>query len=450
MSGKMRKNIGFSLLPFAFIFLFDPSYALLDPLPDFVGYVILCLSLINLADINPTIMEAFKGFRRAAILSVVRLASYIVLMLAFEGQEQTVTELLLVFVFAVFDAVILIPSYKSLFNGLLNLGLHNDGSAVYYCKKPDGMNDSEKMQLFSCIFVILKNALWALPEFTSLAGNDTYEFVGVLRLFAMIVVVPFSIAWLIRMILYFVKVRKDEPFVKKLMDIYSQKAQAAPSFFDMRSSTVGIATLIVAFALSFDMLFDDFNATPDFLMYILLILGALILRRYSKKWIFMTVCSSFGLIAGVLCFASSLYFYSRYLPTDVIRNVGAYDAYYLMFFANIAETVTFLTCLMACLALLKDVYLKNTDLVCDIGQTEQKRMKNKFTVGSILIFLFGVVSAAGTLFYVYSIPNVNKAEIFGMANVLRMMLGIMFVFSFWYFAGYVKSCVKQHCKSYLY
>lgn len=450
MSGKIRKNIGFSLLPFSFIFLFEPSYALLDPLPDFIGYIILCFALINLADINPAIMDALKGFSRAAVLSVIRLASYIVLTFAFEGQEQTVTELLLIFVFALFDAVILIPAYKNLFNGLLNLGIHHDGSAVYYCKKSGGMNRSEKMYLFSCVFVITKNLLWALPEFTSLAGNDTYEFIGILRLFAMTVVVPISIAWLVNIIVYFVKVRKDDQFIKNLLEVYVQKSEASPSFFDMRTSTVGILVLTVAFALSIDMLFDNFNATPDFLMYLLLICGALILRKYSKRWLLLTICSSLGIVTGVTCFISSLYFYSRYLPTDVIRDIGAYNAYYFMLYISVAESVTFMVSLITCLALLYDVYSKNTDLASDIDQAEQKRMNKKFNVGAILTCLFGAISSFGALFYVYSIPNVDKAEIFGMANVLRMVVAIIFIFTFWYFAGYVKGCIKQHCKSYLY
>ena len=450
MNGKMRKNIGFSLLPFSFIFLFEPSYALLDPLPDFIGYVIMCAALINLADINPSIMDAFKGFRRAAILSAVRFASLFVLTFAFEGQEQTITMLLLVFIFALFDAVILIPSYKSLFGGLLNLGIHHDSSAVYYCKKPGGMNASEKMYMLSCGMLIVKNALWALPEFTSLVGDDTYEFVGILRIFAMLIIVPVTVVWLVRMITYFVRVRRDETFVNNLMNVYNQKAEASPSFFDMRVLSVGIVALIVAFVFSLDLLFDNFNVTPDFIMYIALIVGALILRKHSKKWVLLTAFSSFGVISGALSFASRVYFYSRYLPSDVIRNIEAYDSYYFMFSCDVAEAVAFLACLASTIVVLKDVYYSSTDLVCDIGQTERRRMNVKFTAGAIVTSVFGAINAFATLFYVYSIPNVHKAEIFSMSNVLRMAFGIVFAFAFWYFAGYIKGCVKQHCKAYLY
>lgn len=70
MYGKMRKNIGFSLIPFAFLFLFEPHYALIDLLPDFIGYFIICLAIINLADINLRIREAFWGFRKAIAISI--------------------------------------------------------------------------------------------------------------------------------------------------------------------------------------------------------------------------------------------------------------------------------------------------------------------------------------------------------------------------------------------
>lgn len=450
MSGKLKKNIGFTLLPFAFIFLFEPSFALLDPLPDFIGYAILCASLINLADINPTVMDAFKGFRRAAIFSGLRLIAFALVNFVFEGQEQTITQLLLIFVFALFDAIFLIPAYKNLFSGILNLGTYNDGTAVYYAKKEGKANASEKMYVFSIIFVVLKILLWVLPEFTALANDEKYEFIHVLRFFALVIIVPVSILWLVKMLVYFSKVKKDRAFIENLESVYVDKAQASPSFFTMRTSCVGITAFVVGVALSLDFMFDNVNVTPDALMYLALIVGAVIVRNYSKKWIFVVVSAAFGVAAGVFCDLSRTYFYSRYIPTDVIKDIGAYNSYYFMLSISILETVAFLVAVIAVLTVTRDIYIKNTDLVFDIGEKEIRRMNKKFIWGSVITYFFGIISCAANLFYIYALPNAEKAEIFAMSNVLRMALGIIFVFVFWYFAGYVKSCVKQHCKSNLY
>lgn len=450
MSGKLKKNIGFSLLPFAFVFLFEPSLALIDPLPDFIGYAIMCAAIINLADVNPMIMDAFKGFSKAAILSALRLGAFVILNFALDGKEQTVSELLFIFVFALFDAIILIPSYKKLFSGLLNLGIYHDGQAVSYTKRAGGYNASETMYALSVVFVIVKNLFWVLPEFTSLAENDTYEFIGVLRLFSLVIIVPVSVAWLIKVICYFLRVKKDQHFIKELENLYTAKAEASPSFFVMRTSCVGIIAFVVGAALSFDLVFDGANVTPDALFYASLIFGAVVLRKFSKRWKIVLIPTSVGIVASVFCDLARSYFYSRYEPDDVIKSIGAYNSYYFMVSVNVVESVTFLLSLIAVLIVLKDVYLKNTDVASDPCGREASIMKRKFFIGSLITTFSGIISCAGSLFYVFSLPLMQKADGFAMANVLRMGVGILFAFVFWYFAGYVKSCIKQHCKSYLY
>ena len=450
MSGKLRKNIGFSLLPVAFLFLFEPSFALLDPLPDFIGYVIICCALINLADINPVIMDAFKGFRRAALLSIIRLASFIVLTFAFEGQEQTVTELLLVFIFALFDSIILISAYKNLFRGFIELGTYHDGKVVCYSKKNGGFNNSEKLYILSVAFVVIKNVLWVLPEFSTLAGNETYEFIGVLRLFALVIIVPVSLLWAVKILAYCIRVKKDQDFIYSLEQIYKQKADASASFFTMRLSTIGITALIVGVVLFIDVLLDNVNVTPDSLAYIALLIGAVILQRYSKKSKFAIVFAGLGVITGTLCDASRLYFYSKYQPTDVIKNIGAYNTYHFMLIANAADAVISLVTLIFALLIIWDVHAINTDYSDEIGVVEQKRMKRKFIIGAVISLAVGVLSSLGTLFHVYAMPNIEKADVFAMSNVLRIVLSCAFAFAFWYFASSVKSLVKQHCKSCLY
>ena len=64
MNKKLKRNIGFTLMPFAFLFLFEPAYALIDPLPDFIGYLILCTALSNLSFINHRIAEVHPDSER--------------------------------------------------------------------------------------------------------------------------------------------------------------------------------------------------------------------------------------------------------------------------------------------------------------------------------------------------------------------------------------------------
>ena len=91
MNGKLKKNIGFSLMPLAFLFLFEPRYTLVDPLPDFIGYILLCAAIINLADINPRVYEAFLGFRKAILVSMLKyVALYMLYSFVYESANTPV------------------------------------------------------------------------------------------------------------------------------------------------------------------------------------------------------------------------------------------------------------------------------------------------------------------------------------------------------------------------
>ena len=134
LSGKLNRNIGFSLLPFSFIFLFEPGLTILDPLPDCIGYIIICFAIRNLADINHKIDEAFIGFRKGVLISILRFVAIYLLDSYFIESELSVGLLLFVFAFSFFELIVLIPAYRCFFEGLLSLGILYDGSAVYLKK----------------------------------------------------------------------------------------------------------------------------------------------------------------------------------------------------------------------------------------------------------------------------------------------------------------------------
>ena len=58
---KNKKRISFTAIAVSFVFLFNPNISIIDFLPDFIGYIILTVALINLADLNDTFWEAQKS-----------------------------------------------------------------------------------------------------------------------------------------------------------------------------------------------------------------------------------------------------------------------------------------------------------------------------------------------------------------------------------------------------
>ena len=210
---EQKKIFRFSLLALAFVFLFNPNLNIVDILPDFIGYALLCIFLSKLSDMNEDIAVATKGFLRAFFVDVAKLASIFLVFGNQNPQEQNTLLLLLSFVFAVLELLILFPAYKALFNGFITLGYKFPNTAVLGKVSANAKaNHTERARLFTFIFLIVKTAMYTLPEFAVLSTHSydefaatlyIYDYVGLLRAFAIIVCLVVGIIWFVHIRAYF-------------------------------------------------------------------------------------------------------------------------------------------------------------------------------------------------------------------------------------------------------
>lgn len=466
MSGKLHKNIGFSLLPFAFLFLFEPGYAIIDPLPDFIGYIIMCSAVINLADINPRISEALGGFRKAILISLLRFLSIYLLDKVFIADEQTVGVLLFTFVFAFFELVVLIPAYRQLFEGLLSLGMLHNGTAVYlkYLKKtkktdPESgkeiiyvkesrRNITEKAYTLTACFLVVRAASMTLPEFTTLISNNSYEFVRLLRFFGVLLTLPIGIVWLIKMISYCAKNRSDTPFIKELSEIYVKNAKENPNFYVVRLLSSVLYTLIVAFVISADFYSDYINLLPDFLFYIVLIVGAIFVRRFSNKWKYLLITSVSGAILNAVSHLLTLDFHKKFYPAAIKKNLEAYNSFYRMASFHIVDALILILTVVIVIFVLWDIFKMHTDITYASNIKEQKEEKSRFLKGAISTLVLAVLAAGGSVYYVLAQPFYNsELWFFYYSNIISVVISLGFTFTSVYFIGYINSCIKYHYRS---
>lgn len=449
MQGRLRKNVGFSLILFAFFFLFEPSYALIDPLPDLIGYTVLCIALINLADINDKIHTAFKAFRKGIVLSVLRLIANLTIDKIFAEGERSVGQLLLVFVFAILELVILIPGYRSLFEGLLSLGMFEGGEAVYYKKSDKGRNATEKTYLLTVVFLIVKNLVCALPEFTSLQTNSGYEFVGIMRILAIIVVAPLSVIWLAHMLAYFVRIKKDADFIAALSQKYLDKASATPDFFTCRALTLGLYTVLGALVLTFDFYVEGVNILPDFFFYGTVLILAVFLRKQigSRAWI--TVTSAIGAIFSVVIYVVEKSFFSMFTIEAVIRNFEAYNQYNLLVCLYAVKGIVFV---LLTYFVIREIYgsfdryigarhESNDSYTAEHGKNLRARV--------FVCFVLGVLSAISTLYRVLALPYHGISWIYYYSGIISGVIQLAFVASAGALILYLVGEVKYNYKSFL-
>lgn len=460
MNGKLNKNIGFSMLPFAFLFMFEPGITILDPLPDCIGYIIICFAIRNLADINYKIDEAFVGFRKGIMISAARFPAIYLLDSYFIESEQSVGVLLFVFAFSFFELIVLIPAFRSFFEGLLSLGVLHDGSAVYFKKlkkikltdqdgnecydiKESKRNITEKAYFLTAAFLIVKGCAVTIPEFTSLSTNSSYEFVSLLRIFGFLIAAPIGIVWLIKMIIYCIKVRNDDLFISNLCAVYKKNSLENPNIYVVRKISVGLISLIVAFIASMNTYSDYIDLIPNYCFYIVVIIASLFLKKHSKKWLAIVITGSIGCVLGYISHIFTVAFHSEFYPAAIRKSLEAYYAYYKMLTLHAIDAVIMQITVLLVLLMLWDVYKVHSDVGIVENHKEYRLYKGKFVKQSVIIYITSIISSASEVYYIFAQPFYYLQNwYFYYSAIISVSLSLVFVFAICYFIGFVNNSVR--------
>lgn len=472
MNLKMKKHLGFALLPFAFLFLFEPNLALNDYLPDFIGYIMLCIALVNLSDVNHRIADAVSGFKRGILISALRYVAIYMLQNVFgidqlySDNETSVGTLLFAFVFAILELIILLPAYKNLFEGLLSLGMMHDGSYVYQKRihkrivtdpksgkkimyvREGRRNVSERLHSFTIAFLIIRCAAYVLPEFTSLTDNSSYEFIVHLRWFSFVIALPVCIAWLVSMLVYFINVRKDKPFIASLSKFYISEISQRPNVITVRALSSGLCVIIAAFVFSIDFYTDHVNIIPNALFYLLMAIGAVMLMKHSKKWIPILALSSIGAVISTYTRSISKALYSdpEFTPVAVKVDLEAYMSFYKVVSFNILDVIlTFITVIFAVL-LAWDIYKKHSDLALSLENGEKREVRehrSSFSKWAVATMLAATASSAANIYYMFVQPFENVGEwYFYYSPIIAIVISVAFAIVAVYFTVFMINSVK--------
>ena len=465
MNLKLKKNLGFSLIPFAFFFLFEPHYTLIDPLPDFIGYIILIIALSNLADVNYHIQDAVRGFKKGIIISICRYVSIYVLKHIFSVEERSVGILLFVFVLSFFELVVLIPAYKSLFDGLLSLGMMHDGTYVYYKRirkklkinkhtgektlyvRESKSNVSEGLYYLTVVLLFARTLAAALPEFTSLSSNSSYEFVNLLRGFGMVIALPIGVVWLVTALKYFIGIRKDTSFINSLTQFYIDEIKQKPNLFTVRDVTSILYILLAASVVSIDFFVDYINIVPNWLFYAVALASLILVRKYSKVWIPLAAISSVGILISAFTrsFAHSLYVDTEFSPLAIKKNLEIYLLYNKVVSFTVLDAVMMLATVVMLICFVWKIYKRHTDFALALekgARSERKEMTRRFWLGSVAVIFASALSASGNVYYVMIQPFENEGVWYiYYAPVIAIFLSIVFVLTFVYFIMFVVNSI---------
>ena len=307
---KTKLGLGW-LIPGAVI-LANPVVAFYDILPDCIGYLLVCISLFRLADLNSSIADALKRFRTMIWISMGGwlMQYYIYNVLAKEPnlnpQEIPTMVLLCAFVMAVPQIYFAVPAWRELFQGFWELAARHEGQAVFHYGKHNS-NLCERMRRASGVFVVLSALLSVLPELSVLTTFeyemekfpfDWYQFVWLFRVTAAMVLTVLFLVWIVRLISFVQLFLQDDIMMASIVARYESDILPQGDMLSMRRFRFGIVFLTIGAALMLNVCIEETILVPNVLCAAFTCIGVLIFGAdlHNRKP-FFTACGALGVFS---------------------------------------------------------------------------------------------------------------------------------------------------------
>ena len=307
---KTKLGLGW-LIP-GVVMVANPVVAFYDILPDCIGYLLLCVALFRLADLNSSIADALKRFRTLIWIGIGGwlMQYYIYNVLAKEPklnpQEIPTMVLLCAFVMAVPQIYFALPAWRDLFKGFWELAERHDGQAVFHYGKRNS-NLCERMRRASGVFVVLSTALSVLPEFAVLTTFeyemeklpfDWYQFVWLFRVSAAMILTVLFLVWIIRFIRFIYLFLSDEKMMSSIEARYERDILPQSDMLSMRRLRFGIVFLTIGAALMLNVCIEEQILVPAVLCAVFACVGVLIFGEDLKaREPFFLACGALGILS---------------------------------------------------------------------------------------------------------------------------------------------------------
>ncbi len=433
-----RQGMGFGLVIIALLFFFNPNINIIDPLPDWIGYVLLCCALSRLSDLNDSVESATRGFRKMILIDGAKwIALLWVFGLSIPGERNS-SLLLWSFVFATLELIVLIPTWSKLFHGLTQLGYLYQNTAVFG-NKEGKRSRTDKIRNLTAVFVSLKAVLSVLPEFADLSNTygeevgmlDLYRHIGVMRMLAFIPVLVVGIIWLWRSIRYFCALRGDTVFMGALREQYTTEILPKKGLFIRRHTHWLCFVFVTALCLTIDFRLEYRNVLPDTLAAIMFFVVLYFLANKLKitrmpAWI---ACGVY-LVCTVFSYGTEWRFFNEFSYHAIRRSNEARDAYMWVIVAVILKAVAFALLAWLLVKALRTLIAEHTGYVAGREWQDDRAGKLVHAVHKELNRSLTVALIGTALYVCIEIVYVFLAPSFGFMGVTHIVFAILCVLGF--------------------
>lgn len=450
---KNQKPLQFILVLIGLCFFFNPYFAAIDILPDFIGALLVALGLLRVSRISEPMREAGRAFFRLALIDIVK---NILLLFVFGGSamgEQELLVLIVAFLGATLGTLFTVLAMRTLLDGFDWLATANNCEALY-CATRGKRSRTERFAHFTAVFIVVKEVLLLLPEFAALLNSTyvdshlirIYDYIGVMRLLVILPATVLGIWWLVALIRYFVCLHREREFLRALGSCHADYVKTHPGVFIKARYTVAFLFISAGLILLTDFYLDFQNIIPDPIGGILLLIGICLFGPRLRLSIPTLIAGlAYTVIAAVSSRLSYL-FSSEHVAVDIGRSEAVAAEYLKMWLFSLAEFLIFLIFLALLLLSVRAVLLKwggymptNTDEAFE--KRHAKRMHEAFDGQLIKCYVFGFISGLLSFLYDYlkTWPNLKIFRLMEGFWILDFSFALLFAI----YAAYTFSLVVQ-------
>ncbi len=315
-------------------FLFLPNYQLFDPLPDFIGYLLLLRGLSKVLITTPAMQEAERSFKKLVYLTLFRFISvflFLILFRSFESKQSDGYLALFTLIFCGFETFYALSAFSNFFSGMRYLQLRQ-GAAFSEKRLGD-------LKTLTIAFFTVKAILNVLPTLHGLFSSDytgnvdqnyrgIEQYTGLFHLTNLIFTTALGIFWLVLLVQFLLEVRKDTALKEAIDAQYQANLSANPHLLFCRDLRTASLFLCVAVFFTLDLSIDGIHILPDLFTAVFLALACRLLcrQRLLPRY---TVYVAFS--ASILALASEIvsdYFANQF--SDAVATYGlTYHPVYL-------------------------------------------------------------------------------------------------------------------------
>lgn len=434
---KKNKMLRFGLLGFGLFFFCNPNLNIIDILPDCIGCLLIVIALTKLGDLCDDLGEAKRAFGTLFWITASKIPALILLLwITGVNVGEKTMNLVFAFCYAVLETVFALRAFSLLFEGLAYLGTRQEGGEFLYTlpqpkarPRKDGKPRRVRRRRFESLFgvtaffLIVKAALYTLPEVCNLSSYDSLGYVtpegrtlGAFYSLFVVLSVFFGLViggiWMFHMLRYVRHIAKQTEFWSRLHAQYDTKVLPRVGIFVMRRVHAFTIIATVAAAFSVDFYFSQINCLPDFVSAILFFISAFVIEKYAGKTLWLKITSLGYFLASAATFATMLPFAQEYSYSDVHKIERAQMLYSRYAICNLVSQVMFVAVMLAFAAVVMRIVRAHTGMNTLTGVSNSSRPLVQVYAGRVMrLRIFSVLTAICSVLYFYFVVDVKAIQL---------------------------------------